>query len=99
MSSFKIFSVFFFATIFKNLLAANNSGSKMNLVPESEFRLGPDLLAQQKSYDQKSCGFQNDTLKVGDNGYLTSPNYPLDYPPNSQCIWWLKVSRSTSCSF
>ena len=70
----------------------------MNLVPDSEFQLGPDLLAQQRSHDEKICGFQNDTLKPGDNGYLTSPNYPSDYPPKSQCIWWLKVSRPTSCS-
>ena len=96
MCSFKIFSIFFFATIFQNLSAANSSGSVMNLVPESEFRLGPDLLAQRRSHDEKICGFQNDTLKAGDNGYLTSPNYPSDYPPKSQCIWWLKVGFTAS---
>ena len=68
----------------------------MNLVPESEFRLGPDLLAQQRSHNEKMCGFQNDTLKAGDNGYLTSPNYPSDYPPSTQCIWWLKVGFTGS---
>jgi len=67
----------------------------MNLVPESEFRLGPDLLAQKRSHNEKMCGFQNDTLKAGDNGYLTSPNYPLDYPPSTQCIWWLKSEKET----
>ena len=35
----------------------------MNFVPESEFLLGPDLLAQQRSHDEKICGFQNDTLQ------------------------------------
>ena len=68
----------------------------MNLVPESEFRLGPDLLVQQRSHNGKSCGFQNDTLKAGDNGYLTSLNYPSDYPPSTQCIWWLKVGFTGS---
>ena len=68
----------------------------MNLVSESEFRLGPDLLAQQRSHNEKMCGFQNDTLKAGDNGHLISPNYPKDYPPKSQCIWWLKVGFTGS---
>ena len=79
-----------FPTFFRYSIASNESGLNLNIVSESEFRLGPNQ-ALSRSHEEGKCGFQNSTLKAGDKGYFTSPNYPLDYPPRQQCIWWLKV--------
>ena len=79
-----------FAIFIQSSLASNESGLNQNIVLESEFRLGPNQ-AFSRSNKGGKCGFQNSTLKAGDKGYFTSPNYPLDYPPRQQCIWWLKV--------
>ena len=38
------------------------------------------------------CGFQLYGLAPGDEGLITTPNYPDGYPPSLRCIWWLKVS-------
>ena len=41
----------------------------------------------------EECGFQLKELKIGDKGVIQTPNYPSNYPPDIQCIWWLKVSN------
>ena len=46
--------------------------------------------AQDRS---SSCGTNLLDLKIGHTGNITSPNYPDDYPPNSECTWWLKVDN------
>ena len=50
-----------------------------------DFELAPNKMRTEE------CGFQNKDLKVGDKGIIQTPNYPNDYPPDIQCIWWLKV--------
>ena len=84
-----------FATFFQYSIASNESGLNQNIVSESEFWLGPNQ-AFSRSNKGGKCGFQNSTLKAGDKGYFTSPNYPLEYPPRQQCIWWLKVKMMKS---
>jgi len=39
------------------------------------------------------CGAQFTTLKIGDTGNITSPNYPELYPPSIKCAWWFQVKR------
>merc|ERR1719422_1475445 len=49
------------------------------------------------------CGTTITDLKVGAKGFITSPNYPSDYPPDEKCTWWLKakdngrIQMSCSC--
>ena len=50
-----------------------------------DFELAPSKIRTEE------CGFQNKDLKVGDKGIIQTPNYPENYPPDIQCIWWLKV--------
>jgi cubilin len=38
---------------------------------------------------QEQCGFNANSP----NGTIQSPNYPVDYPPNSQCIWDIQVKQ------
>ena len=35
------------------------------------------------------CGVNLSDLKIGDDGFIKPPNYPGNYPPDIQCIWWL----------
>ena len=37
------------------------------------------------------CGGSFTDLKVGDKGFIRSPNYPSSYPANKKCSWWLKA--------
>ena len=37
------------------------------------------------------CGTQLTSLKIGDTGNITSPNYPNLYPPSVKCAWWIQV--------
>jgi len=39
------------------------------------------------------CGSNLLDLKIGDSGIIESPNYPENYPPNSECTWWLKSEK------
>ena len=49
-------------------------------------------LAKDRS-NVPACGSNLLDLKIGDSGLITSPNYPEDYPPDSECTWWLKVIK------
>jgi len=51
--------------------------------------LSPKDLAKERS-NVPACGNNLLDLKIGDSGLITSPNYPEDYPPDSECTWWLK---------
>ena len=42
------------------------------------------------------CGTQMTSLKIGDSGNITSPNYPDLYPPSIKCAWWLQVRLARS---
>ena len=59
------------------------------LVKDKDYHLAPVARMQQSS--QHQCGFSLSNLKPGDEGIIKTPNFPNDYPPNIQCIWWLKV--------
>ena len=61
--------------------------SKKNTVSTPTQRLA------KKSSNGKACGSNLLSLKIGDRGIITSPNYPENYPPDSECTWWLKVIR------
>merc|ERR1712241_1467341 len=54
---------------------------------------GEDL-AEERSND-KSCGNNFLGLKIGESGVIESPNYPENYPPNSECTWWLKSEKNS----
>ena len=58
----------------------------MELLSESELHLSP------MSDRATACGATITDLKVGDTGYIRSPNYPEDYPADIKCVWWLKVA-------
>ncbi|BHF63146.1 Bone morphoproteintic protein 1 [Sparganum proliferum] len=48
---------------------------------------GFELLPDQKSCQSLACG---DYVRKG-SGYITSPGFPKEYPPNSRCIWRIEV--------
>ena len=37
------------------------------------------------------CGDTITELRPGARGFIRSPNYPADYPPDVKCTWWLKA--------
>ena len=43
------------------------------------------------------CGETITDLRPGDRGFIRSPNYPQDYPPDVKCTWWLKAKVSCVC--
>ena len=54
------------------------------------------LVRSRESNDHRTtnvshCGNNLLDLKIGESGYIQSPNYPEDYPPNADCTWWLKA--------
>ena len=53
----------------------------------------PTQRLAKKRTNGKACGNNLLDLKIGDSGIITSPNYPENYPPDSECTWWLKVIR------
>ena len=65
-----------------------------SLVSDSEFNLAPTLRGGSDGETPK-CGFQYAGLKVGTKGVIATPNYPDNYPPDIQCIWWLKGVENT----
>ena len=56
-----------------------------NMVNDEDFHLAPEIR------NSGNCGFQLTGLKPGDKGVIQTPNYPENYPPDIQCIWWMKV--------
>ncbi|BHF63167.1 Bone morphoproteintic protein 1 [Sparganum proliferum] len=48
---------------------------------------GYNLLPDEKTCQPLACG---DYLRKG-SGYITSPGFPKEYPPNSRCIWRIEV--------
>ena len=57
------------------------------LVKDEDFHLAPDVAMRS----DEQCGVNLSSLKLGDEGIIKTPNYPGNYPPDIQCIWWLKV--------
>lgn len=41
------------------------------------------------------CGQILDQLKAGQQGFIQSPNYPNNYPPNLECTWNLNATNNT----
>ena len=68
-----------------------SSDHQFNLAPAV-----PALLPSKSSLRINECGFQYQLLKPGATGQIMTPNYPLDYPPNLNCIWWLKGVERTN---
>ena len=60
------------------------------LVNDEDYHLAP--VASSRTTNTEQCGVNLSNLEVGDEGIIKTPNYPNNYPPNIQCIWWLKVS-------
>ena len=58
------------------------------LVKDEDFHLAPDVDTMRSD---EECGVNLSNLKLGDEGFIKTPNYPGNYPPDIQCIWWLKV--------
>uniref|UniRef100_A0A0X3NN85 Tolloid-like protein 1 n=1 Tax=Schistocephalus solidus TaxID=70667 RepID=A0A0X3NN85_SCHSO len=46
--------------------------------------------------DGKSCKFDCGGYLMADTGYITSPGFPANYPPNSRCVWKIKVPTGFS---
>ena len=38
------------------------------------------------------CGYDLLDLRLGETGFVSSPNYPAKYGPNRRCLWNLQVS-------
>ena len=70
---------------FKDLKVALLEQEYADMVYDSDFNLAPE------SRGSGDCGAQMAGLNIGDKGTIETPNYPQDYPPDIQCIWWLKV--------
>ena len=60
------------------------------IVMDTDFELAPQIRGDGDGTTEE-CGFQIKELKIGDKGVIQTPNYPDNYPPDIQCIWWLKV--------
>lgn len=66
---------------------------------DTQFHLAatvPALPQQNSNLRINECGFQYQLLKPGATGEIITPNYPMDYPPNLNCIWWLKGIPGTN---
>jgi len=50
---------------------------------------------QEERANTQKCGSNMLDLKIGDSGLIQSPNYPLNYPPNAECTWWLKSENNS----
>ena len=59
---------------------------------DTDFLLAPAAQSRDPN-SAEECGYQLKDLKIGDKGVIQTPNYPSNYPPDIQCIWWLKVSN------
>jgi len=57
--------------------------------------LAPDVDTMRSD---EECGVNLSNLKLGDEGFIKTPNYPGNYPPDIQCIWWLKSLENTRIS-
>ena len=61
---------------------------ELRLHEESELHLAPET-------DRVGgCGATLTELKVGSKGYIRSPGYPANYPPDVKCTWWLKAKKN-----
>ncbi|GLD59106.1 neuropilin-2-like isoform X1 [Lates japonicus] len=43
-----------------------------------------ELVTDRRGYSSESCGGY---LDASDAGYITTPGYPLEYPPHQNCRW------------
>jgi len=59
----------------------------ISLLSEADLHLSP------MSDRGTGCGATITDLKVGESGYVRSPNYPGDYPNDIKCVWWLKAKE------
>ena len=63
----------------------------------TQFNLAvPAILKENVNLRINECGFAYQLLKPGATGEIITPNYPMDYPPNLNCIWWLKSIPKTN---
>ena len=77
----------------ESLLVANDILLEQEnyIVLDTDFELAPQMIRESDGDTIEECGFQIKELKIGDKGVIQTPNYPSNYPPDIQCIWWLKV--------
>lgn len=88
------------------LVPVNNSGvsqavlvSSCHLSLQIFLRSDSDLhLSRFVARDRGGqCGETITDLRPGARGFIRSPNYPQDYPPDIKCTWWLKAKVSCLC--
>ena len=71
--------------------------SILHHVSEIQFNLAvPATLKENVNLRINECGFAYQLLKPGATGEIITPNYPMEYPPNLNCIWWLKSIPGTN---
>ncbi len=72
-----------------HFIASEEEANLIRLLPSKPEK--DDLLSFTSRGNSKNCGFLAVNLKTGDKGVISTPNYPRNYPPSLECIWWLKV--------
>lgn len=72
-------------------ISATNPSDSVNVLDSFDVanNLDIDEIIAARSNDK--CGYYKSSLKNGDFGSIVTPNYPQNYPPRLECIWWLKV--------
>ena len=84
------------STYTTHLIAKAPKKNKISDIQDIDSISGEDF-AEERSNDN-SCGNNLLGLKIGQSGVIESPNYPENYPPNSECTWWLKVKVNQACT-
>jgi len=76
-----------------NDIVAVPGSSRLNPVSGLELLRDDDIHLAPVSNRVSSCGATITDLRVGEYGYIRSPNYPGDYPADIKCVWWLKAKE------
>jgi len=61
--------------------------------PTGSISRNRDFNGRFKPYE--GCSLNVTGLKVGDYGNITSPKYPMDYPPSTECLWTIESEPGT----
>ncbi|XP_068942361.1 cubilin [Petaurus breviceps papuanus] len=71
--------------------AGNTTGSKLHVIFHTD-GLGSNEQGFQMYWNLNGCGGE----LTGPSGFFTSPEYPNNYPPNKECIWYIRTAPGSS---
>uniref|UniRef100_A0A4X2M7T4 Cubilin n=1 Tax=Vombatus ursinus TaxID=29139 RepID=A0A4X2M7T4_VOMUR len=71
--------------------AGNTTGSKLHVLFHTD-GVGNNEKGFQMYWNLNGCGGE----LTGPSGSFTSPGYPNNYPPNKECIWYIRTAPGSS---